>query len=227
MSPDLSSWNLSPEELDGYPWVVLRVSTSGLMGGVNYKQAFDSSHACVTCGAGAVPTPTLVANLNNMGRKKLDRTAHEGLFVISADFAQALRSSDLTGFTISAVQHYATRHDDTRFFWLRIVSEWPQMHPRRIVTIDDPCPICQRAGHFDSLKRTTDFWYHNAPSSACDFNLTWEYFGMWRLRRHSTSSISVGGKQMPILSRRARMFLRQHKVKHISFDPIFFESTVT
>lgn len=222
----LDLWKLSPEELDGYPWVVLRVATSGLPGGVNYDQQFDSSRACPTCGAGARPTPALVANLNKMGRKRLDRTAHEGQFVISADFAEALRSSVLTGFSISSVQHFSTRHDDARFFWLRIVSEWPRMHPRRILTIEDPCPACQRGGHFDSYKCATEFWYDHAPPSASDFNLTWEYFGPWRPHRFSSRTVPVGGCQMPILSRRARIFLQQHKIKHVSFDPVFFESTV-
>jgi len=220
-----AQWKLSPEELDSYPWVVLRFDTVGLMGGVNYNQAFDLSHACPTCGAGAQPIPTLIANLNKMGRKQLDRTAHEGLFVISVEFADALRSSGLTGFTILPVQHYSAATPDPRYFWLRIISEWPRMHPRRILAIEDLCPACQRAGHFDTYERPTEFWYHAVPESACDFNLTWEYFGVWR-HHLSSRTFSVGGHQVPILSRRARLFLREQHTKHVAFDPVFFNPTV-
>ena len=216
---------LSPEELDNYPWVVLRFSTTGLVGGVNCNQQFDFSEACPTCGTGAQPVPALVVNLNKMGRKQLDRTAHDGHLVISADLAAVLNVSGLDGFTLSAVQHFSTNQPDPRFFRLRIESQWPRMHPRRILEVEEQCPTCQRSGHFDTYDRASEFWYPEIPSRVCDFNLTWEYFGIWKPHHLSSRTVPVGGSQMPILSRRARMFLLEHKVRHLQFSPIFFDRT--
>jgi hypothetical protein len=43
----------SPEELDSADWLIMRVATAGLYGGVDYGQSYRFENACGTCGAGA------------------------------------------------------------------------------------------------------------------------------------------------------------------------------
>jgi hypothetical protein len=216
-------WNLADDVLDDFRWLLLRFRTVGVAGGANYDQAFDFSLACRTCGAGAQPLPTLVANLTDMRTKRFAHTAHEGQIIVRKEVAEAFSAAGLTGFSVQPVLHINRDEPDDRYRWLRIESQWPRMHRRRILTIRDPCPTCERAGHFDTYQVPTEFWYDAAPTEACDFNLTWEFFGVWRhhLLPHRPP---IGGKRVPIVSQRVRRFLSDHGIKSVYYDPVFFET---
>ena len=214
-------WNLADEILDELPWFSLRIRKVGITGSYNHERPFDLSNACPTCGAGAKPKPTLVADLTRMRNSAISCTAHEGLVVVRKDVAEALAKTDLTGFSIQPVLHVIGSAPDERYRWLRVESVWPRMHSRRVLAIEDPCPSCSRAGHFDAYKVATEFWYLSEPEKSCDFNLTWEYFGVWR-HHGAKRAFHVGGKQQPIISQRARRTLLSLGLKQMAFDPVFF-----
>lgn len=221
MGPAL--WNLTDEALDDCPWLRLRFRTVGIVGGFNYDQSFDLSKACPTCGAGAEPRPTLVANLTDMRKKLIAHTAHEGQIVVLKEVADALSQAKLTGFSLQPVLHFANHIPDARYCWLRIDSVWPRMHPKRILAIEDPCPTCARAGHFDTYEVRPEFWYHEQPANACDFNFTWEFFGVWRHPLSKRPS-PIGGMRMPIVSQKVRRLFADYGMKRLSYEPVFFES---
>ncbi len=92
---------------------------------------------------------------------------------------------------------------------------------RSVVEVEDPCPTCRRAGHFDSLNPATQFWYPAPPTEAPDFGVTWEFFGSWRVP--GSLKKGVGGKQLIIVSQRARRVLTREKIHGLDFVPVWFE----
>jgi len=215
--------NYTMNFLNECPWLHMRVATVGLLGGSNCYQPFDFKNACKTCGAGATPIVPIIADLNKMGKKKLDQTAHDGFTIISQDLSQQLSQTDLTGYSIEAVRHKTqSAQISTRFAWLHVSNVWPKLDERSVLQLEDLCQQCGRAGHFDTYSRLTKLWYDHAPENANDFNQTWEYFGVWRAP--GKSAPNVGGAQWIIVSQRARRFFLEHAVKYLQFDPIFFVS---
>lgn len=208
----------SKQELDAAEWLVLRIATAGLYGGVDYSQSYDSANACSTCGAGAVPRSPLIAELGSMGQKDLDHLVFEGHLVASRRLARAVRN--LTGVSVAAVR---SRRGvaDPRFAWLRITAVLPKMHPStRGYQTEGLCPTCGRAGHFGNPMEPESVWYDTLPSDTPDFNLTWEYFGDWRQRRHKAQTQSVGGSQGVVVSQRVRQKLLQLKVRRLVWVPV-------
>jgi hypothetical protein len=65
--------------------------------------------------------------------------------------------------------------------------------------------------------------YQGVPDTACDFNVTWEYFGVWRTAMTAGQRLPVGGARHLIVSARARELFMAHKVKHVSFELLGFE----
>jgi len=201
-------------------WFVLKTSTVHVLGGINCWQPYDFSEACTTCGAGAIALPPLIADLNAMGKKDLDFTAHDGQIIVTRRVADALCESQLTGFNIDSVRHHKKLDPDPRFAWLRIRSQWPAMHRNSIFEMGDPCPECGRSGHCASRTHPIALWYPAPPRDAQDFNCTWEYWGIWNAPKKSTPN--VGGARLLIVSIRARQFLTQLKIKRLRFEPIHF-----
>jgi hypothetical protein len=63
----------------------------------------------------------------------------------------------------------------------------------------------------------------DVPDTACDFNVTWEYFGVWRTAMTAATRPPVGGARYFIVSARARELFVAHKVRHVSFEPLEYE----
>ena len=206
-------------DLDAFEWVLLRIRTAGLLGSMNLEQAYDRSHACATCGAGALPVPPLLAHLGAMGRKALDATAHDDQIVVTRELANSIREASLSGAEFLDVSPGSGRVPSDRFRWLHIAGCWPPFSPSSIVVTDDLCTTCGRAGHYDAHDRVTELRYDHYPQHAPDFNRTSEHFGVWRLPRQS-SQRPVGGGRFTIVSQRVRRLFRESKVRNISFEPV-------
>lgn len=204
------------------PWFRVVLKTVGLSGGVNYRQPYDRAQACVVCGVGAVPIGPLVAELSRMGKKQLDRTAHDGHVIVTTGLADALTREGLTGFELRPVRRAHLETPDTAYRWLHIVFEWPQTAPTTSFAIQDLCPRCERTGHFDLGARLDPWHYRQAPASAADFGLTWERFGIWRSKGWEPGVRGVGGQGGVIVSDRARGVLRAQRVRHLEFLPLVF-----
>lgn len=196
------------------------VETAGLTATCNLGQPFAFERACGTCGAGATPVEPLFVDATRMGKKALDATAHDLRIVVRRELAELLISENLSGFTCLSVAHKtATRFRlDERFVWLEPTFEWPALHELSILAVEDPCPTCGRAGHFDSPSPPTSLCYGTAPRAATDFGATYEYFGRWRAP--GRSSPSVGGGRLTIVSARFKAALVAGRVRHVSFEPV-------
>lgn len=206
-------------DLDAFEWLVLRIATVRLLGSVNLEQAYDRTHACATCGAGALPVPPLLADLRAMGRKALDATAHDDQMVVTRELADSILEAGLSGAEFLDVSPGPGRIPSDRFRWLHIAGSWPPLSSFSVVVTDDLCSTCGRAGHYDAEDRITELRYDRYPQKAPDFNRTWEHFGVWRLPRQS-SQLPVGGGRVTIVSQRVRRLFRESKVRNISFEPV-------
>lgn len=206
--------------LDRFPWLVLRTKTVGLLGGVNLGQAYDHAGACPTCGAGSVPIAPLLAQTSRMGRKAIDSTAHDGHLVVTATLADAIEATGLSGFAIGPVSRSAGRDPDPAYRWLRILPECGPLAPASVLEIDDLCPACGRAGHYNTYSKTTEYWSEGWGDPGADFNWTWEYFGRWRMNAKDARQ-HVGGFRLPVVSQRVRSLFKKLKVRQMSFDPVF------
>ena len=193
----------------------LRLATVGLPGGANLpSQAYERTAACPVCGAGAVPIAPLVVELSKMGRKLIDRTAHDGQLVVHRILGDALRSEALTGFEmlpVAPIGRPTVPSADYR--WMRIISELPAMVGANLA-IENPCPGCGRSGHFDSTQDPVQFSYAPLPASA-DINCTFEYFGVWNL-----SPAPVGGHREVVVSQRVCEVFARLRVRLVGWEPV-------
>jgi hypothetical protein len=211
------------QELDGFEWLNLRLRTPGLLGGFNLNQPYDRTAACPTCGAGARPISPLIADLRRMKKRLLDATSHDGHLVVAATLADVIQDAGLTGLEVQPVRSPRESQPDSSYRWLDITSEWGPMAPASVLKTDDLCPTCGRSGHYDEYGRATEFWYYEPPAEAADFNRTWEYFGVSHTYP-SDRNPTAGGARMIIVSQRVRECFKQLKVRHVSFEPVWFLS---
>jgi hypothetical protein len=214
----------SDRELGKLQWLQLMVATAGLMGGANYRQPYDREGACQTCGAGASPIGPLRAELARMGRKHVERTAHDGHLVVTRMLADAAQTAGLTGMEVLPVRRNHRPDPDPGFAWLKVVSEWPPMLPTRVLGVEDPCPACGRTGHFDPGDRPAEWRYRRVPGKAADFNYTWERFGTWRGKGWDSAYPPVGGFAGIIVSQRVRQLFARVGVRRVLYAPVHFET---
>lgn len=205
-------------ELDSAEWLVTRVATAGLLGGVDYGQAYDFATACSQCGAGAHPIGPLIADLGSMGKKDLDHLIYEGHWIATARVASGLRH--LTGFEWSAVKS-RRRPSDARFAWLRIESSLPPLHPSSTgYAIDTACDACGRCGHCCDAREPEVPTYAAVPRDARDFNVMFEQLGDWRQVRHAAQVRPIGACRSFVVSQRARQALRALGVRRLVWTPV-------
>jgi hypothetical protein len=202
-------------------WYLLRVTTAGLLGTVNLGQAYDRTNACPMCGAGARPVPPLIADLARMGKKAVDCTAHDGQLIATRGFADRLAAAGSSGYVERPVRSRGRERPDPAFVWLGVTAEWPPVEPGSQLEREDLCSRCGRARHFDVPGDRTRLLYRDVPETACDFNVTWEYFGVWRTPRTAAARLPVGGARYVIVSAKARELFIAHNVKHVSFETLF------
>lgn len=158
-----------------------------------------------------------------MGKKIVDCTAHDGRLITTREFADALGAAGSSGFTEQPVRSRGSDRPHPGFVWLDVTAEWPPLAPSSHLEREDPCPRCGRAGHFDVAGGHTRLVSRDVPDTACDFNVTWEYFGVWRTAMTAANRLPVGGAQYFIVSARARELFVAHKVKHVTFEPLEHE----
>jgi hypothetical protein len=210
-------------ELAAMPWLHLRVATAGLLGGVNLDQPYDAAASCRECGAGARVIPPVIADLARMGRKALDRTAHDGHVIVTDALATAIEQSDLSGVAFLPARRRSRQQSDSGFRALSIVNTWPPLSGSAHVDRGHRCPVCGRGGHADLPYGVTELRYEEPPQRAADWNCTWEYFGDYRGSGNPRAT-RVGGAPALIVSQRVRQLLLRQRVRHVLFEPIFFES---
>jgi hypothetical protein len=155
-----------------------------------------------------------------MGKKALDQSAHDGQLVATRELADAMLAAGLTGFLTQPVSRRASAPPDPRFAWLDITCEWPALAAASRVAIEDLCPRCKRAGHFDMPRGETLLVYASVPQGAADLNATWEYFGSWRPPAGMARKVPLGGARSVIVSDRTRQLFVERRVRHVEFVPV-------
>jgi hypothetical protein len=203
-------------------WVVLRVATAGLLGGVDFGQRYDFSQACQTCGADARPIGPLIADLARMGKKDLDHLIYEGHLIASPRLADGI--SGLTGVE-PALVGTRRRAPDARFAWLRITSTLPRMSAHTYV-VYRPCPECGRSGHYSNHRAAEMPTYEHMPATAADFNLTWEYFADGSSGGDASHTRPIGGGPGIVVSQRAGRRLLRLKVSRLVWVPVMSDRSL-
>lgn len=210
----------SSDELDAAEWLLMRVATAGLYGGVDYGQSYRFDAACRTCGAGAELVPPLLAELGLMGKKDIDHLVFEQHLVVRRRIATALEEAGVTGVQPMLVQT-PRRPPGDQHVWLRITSEFPRLHASSTGYVIDPaCPQCGRSGHHGMANEPEVPRYSPVPADTPDITRTWEYFGDWRQVRGRSFPGPVGGSQDVVVSQRARRVLQRLEVRRLVWVPL-------
>ena len=106
--------------------------------------------------------------------------------------------------------------------WLQLLPRavLPRIGPKSTgIKVSEQCPCCLRDGHFGTI--TEPFQLHYAPEaceSVGDAILTWEHFGLSRLR--TPRSDTVLAKPVLIVSSRLFRGLRTQNARGLAFTPV-------
>lgn len=208
----------SKKELDAAPWLILRVATAGLLGGVDYDQPYDHSRACPICGAGAQPEPPLIAQITKVGKKMIDHLVYENHLIASRPVVSSLLALALTGLVAEPVRS-PRKHPSQTHSWIRIHAAVSLLDASSLgLRREVPCTACERSGHYWSSDSPWVPSLRREPAS--DFSLSWQYFGDWTQNRSPNQVRAVGGAQEIIVSQRARRVLRSARVRFLHWIPI-------
>lgn len=210
----------SAEELDAAQWLILRVATAGLYGGMDYGQGYRFENGCATCRAGAESMPPLVAELSGMDAKDVDHLVHEGHLVVSQRLAAAFQQAGVTGVEPTPVPS-RRRPPAERHVGLRITSEWPRLHATTTgYSTQALFPQCGRGGHHGLANQPEMPRHSPVPAGTPDMTRTWEHFGDWRQVRSPSHTRPVGGRQGIVVSQRARRVLLELGVRRLVWTPM-------
>lgn len=197
----------SAEELNSCKLIRVKFATVGLDNPKgNYLCEVNS---CKICGAGRKMIVPLHIPTNQMGRKRIDQNQRYGFIVVDVNLIEEIKNKELTG-----IQDYPIRmgRNESEFRLILIQNTLPQMSNNSQILKNDICPLCQRSGHYDYYDIESRFKYQNMPEDSWeDFNLTWEYFGIWDMGNTS---------QELVVSKRAYEFLRDLRLGHLKFEPV-------
>ena len=96
-----------------------------------------------------------------MGKKIVDRAAHDGRLIATRKFADALGAAGSTGFMERTVRSRGSDRPHPGFVWLDVTAEWPPLAPssqleREIRALDagEPATLTSPEGAHDSCRET-------------------------------------------------------------------------
>ena len=201
-------------EIENAPLLRLQLKTARL-DNPKKEQLYDRSHICPKCGAGLEVIPPLLIPKNDMGKKKIDFTAHHHWMIIEKPLANKIIECGLTGIEFQTA--YLGRNL-TDFYYAKITNRMPPFSSKSKYQISEPCDLCNNSGRYDNYSQPTEFIYNQLDIEMCglqDFNKTFEYFGYWG---HSKE----GGGQLLIVSQKVRELFKNEKVRFTKFVPVYF-----
>ena len=146
-----------------------------------------------------------------MGRKKIDQNGRYGFLVFENDLVQKINDTGLSGIEIYPFQ---IGKDTSNFKLGQINDELPQLSGKSIIKKFEICKTCGRSGHYSNYDKVDEFWYSKIvlDKAQNDFYKTWEYFGIWNMGQTLQSII---------ISQRVRQFLKQFKLRHLKYEPVY------
>jgi hypothetical protein len=164
---------------------------------------------CDKCGAGREMRLPLHIPVNQMRKKRIDQNQRYGYVIADVKLVEEIGLHGLTGIQDHSVQVGVMKKE---FRHIVVSNTLPRMAPESKINKVDVCPKCYRSGHYDNYARETRFIYNRLKDDSwCDFNLTWEYFGIWDMGQNIQSLV---------VSKRAYEFIRNLRLRHIKFEPI-------
>lgn len=198
------------KELDNCRFLRLIIATSGLNNPPE-SQPIDYTESCPTCKAGRQFQFPLKVTQNSMGKKKIDQNGRYGFLVFDNDLVQRVIKSDLKGIEFFPIE---MGRDKSNFKLAQITSELPKFMDKTVIHKFEVCENCGRSGHYNNYDKVDEFWYNKSDldNATNDFYRTWEYFGIWDMGQNF---------QTIIISQKSRQFLKQLKLRHLIYEPIF------
>jgi hypothetical protein len=199
------------EELDGAPWLTLRVDTTHLD---NPELNYDTEKACPHCGSGAEPRPPLKFARNQMGRRLMDQTAYAGLLIMHRDLEARITGAGLTGLSFEPA---VLGKEPEAFRWARVTTCLPQASPSTPFLRTGLCKRCRRGGYLLRPEQPLGLRYDDplVLRDAADFNVTWEcVFNL------GSQAQALGGSRVFVISQNARKVLEEAKVAKLEYSPV-------
>ena len=198
------------KELDNCRFLHLIIATNGLNNPPESQQ-IDYSKSCPTCKAGRQFIYPLSVSQNSMGKKKVDQNGRFGFLIFENDLVQKIIEADLSG-----IEFFPAKlgRDNSNFKVGNIIAELPKLSDNSVIKKFQICETCGRSGHYSNYDKVDAFWYskNDLDKAQNDFYKTWEYFGIWDMGQNLQSII---------ISQKARQFLKQFKLRHLKYEPIF------
>jgi hypothetical protein len=187
------------------------------IGGPEAGTQYDFDAACPCCGTGALQTSELLVK----GRlpEQLDLIRIEtGEWLVSQTLAYAL-GERTSGSELRPVKSAKNGH----------LLPWIQLLPRvtlppvgaktRGIEISEQCVCCLRDGHFGTTAEPFELHYGpQACELAADAMVTWEHFGLSRLRMPRSDTVLA--RPMLVISSRLFRELQTQKVRGLAFTPV-------
>ena len=178
---------------------------------------YDLRDACPVCGTGARQIgPLGVQAKRGMETPDILLTLDRDV-LLSARIGEELQRESLDA--LGAVQDAKGR--DLPLFQLLAQDTLPRFSSRTTgVLREDPCPACDRNGHFGDVTQPYRLVYKGVSDAIWknDVLATWECFGTSALR--SPFSDSVIALPVQVISRRFFDLLRRAGVRPIEFQPL-------
>jgi|WetSurMetagenome_2_1015567.scaffolds.fasta_scaffold00675_14 hypothetical protein len=200
------------KELDGCRFLHLIIATSGL-DNPRDNQVIDYSNSCPECKAGRQIKHPVIIPQNSMGKKKIDQNGRYGFLIFENDLIGELKANKIKGLEFYPAMLGKNTSD---FQTGHIINELPPFAINSVILKEHVCPTCGRSGHFNYYNKINEYRYKTTvlDSISNDFYRTWEYFGWWE--RGATH-------QLILISQKTRQILKQFKLRHLQFEPIFEE----
>ena len=198
------------KELDNCRFLHLIIATNGLNNPPESQQ-IDYTNSCPTCKAGSQFKYPLSVTQNSMGKKKVDQNGRFGFLIFENDLVQKIIEADLSGIEFFPAE---LGRDNSNFKVGNIISELPKFSDKSVIKKFQICETCGRSGHYSNYDKVDEFWYskNDLDKAQNDFYKTWEYFGIWDIGQNLQSII---------ISQKARQFLKQFKLRHLKYEPIY------
>lgn len=209
-------------ELESAPllWLIVRTAPRGF-GGPTYSTEYDLSDACPRCGSGARQVSPLRLRASEIPQRGQIFQTLSGELLVSPALGSTLEEAEISGLELRETQAAGSL---TPLPWLQVFPqlELPRMAPvSKGILRDNPCPECDRDGHFHSGFQPVEIFYDARTvevEALPDIVHTYERFGNSVLRQPRSDS-NFGP---PLVLAKPKFFqvFRSNRVRGVQFLPV-------
>lgn len=210
-------------ELRAFPLLALVVTREIKIGGPQYGTEYDLTTGCRECGAGATQCSPLILPRSALPKSGQICKGYRGEVLTSGRLADAIRTAKCVGVELRQASSFPTREPQP---WWQLICGYtmPRLGPKTKGIIrgkPEPCPLCQRDGHYMSTTEPMELVYNRGDVDLArlpDCVQTWECFGSSAL----PAPLPSNGIAQPLILVKQNVFelFRNLKVKRVEFDPV-------